>query len=96
VAARKSGARRRSTEVLHRVPFALLLGRTALRTGSLGRSQLHLRQLEARLAVEFTRLEAACWRGELDAAGLARLQEVRVATLEIDRAIEGDDEAAYP
>jgi hypothetical protein len=78
------------------VPFALALGRDSGHSGLDPQAQARLRSLQARLAGELARLDAACWKGSLDARGLARFQELRAACSRVDRAIEGDDEAVDP
>jgi hypothetical protein len=76
------------------VPFALVLGARPGRRTLDAAAQARLRTLQALLAGELARLDAACWTGSLDARGLARFQELRAACSRVDRAIEGDDEAA--
>ncbi len=73
------------------MPFFLALG---TQSGSSLASAVKLRKLQASLAGELQRLDAACWQGKLDARELQRLQELRAAFTRANRAIAPDDVGA--
>ena len=92
--ARRGGRRRQPGNGA--IPFALALGRDSGPSSLDPHTQARLRSLQARLAGELARLDAACWTGSLDARGLARFQELRATCSRVDRAVEGDAEAGDP
>lgn len=67
------------------VPFFLALGRPG---GMPAATAVRLRRLQASLAGELQRLDAACWLGKLDARELERLQELRSAFAQANRAVD--------
>jgi hypothetical protein len=75
------------------VPFFLAVGRHGAASPAPAVA-VELRRLQAALAGELRRLDAACWQGRLGAPELRRFQEIRAAIRRVNQALDPEDPGA--